>query len=191
MQAAIAAVPILCRNGDFIFHPVSLNDVRVWDVRLSTADAFHLYCCAWSSAFHIITGPSWVDEGQRGWPSCRADPCAARGGQQTTRHLSVWHMVASGNSSHSSKRWWVLCWDANLWRLWMQMLLPTAKRFLLPSTCPFSSLRDWFSQPVWLTYPHDLHSWLPRPLQCEAGKIGISQFSGYCVSFNRQGNISC
>lgn len=46
-------------------------------------------------------------------------------------------------------------------------------------------------QPGWLTYPHDLHSWLPRALRCEAGKIGISQFSGYCVSFNRQGNISC
>lgn len=46
-------------------------------------------------------------------------------------------------------------------------------------------------QPRWLAYLQDLYSWLPRTLQCEAGKIGISQFSGYCVSFNRQDNILC
>lgn len=60
-----------------------------------------------------------------------------------------------------------------------------------PSSAPSQVWGTDSPQPKWVTYTHDLHSWLPRALQCEAGKIGISQFSGYCVSFSRQGNISC
>lgn len=50
--------------------------------------------------------------------------------------LPTRYLMASGNPSHRIKYWWVLCCKANLWMLWMQMLAPTARRFLLPSTLP-------------------------------------------------------
>lgn len=108
--------------------------------------------------------------------------------------LPVPYLMALGNPSHTKYiNVGGLCVALQICGCFKCRCCRKLRSFLLSH--PSSALAQvWGTdspQPRWVTRTHDLHSWLPRALQCEAGKIGISQFSGYCVSFNRQGNISC
>lgn len=98
--------------------------------------------------------------------------------------------IRQSHSYQVDKCWWVLHWAANLWMFW-RMLVRAISRFLLPS--PLSTPSEVWgtcalclgSSPLWpaLLVAKGIATW--------SREIWISQFSGYCVSFNRQGNISC
>lgn len=132
--------------GGFIFHPLSLSDVRVWDVHLSTAGAFQPCCFRCSSALQFITEPWWVGEGQHEWCSCKAVLCAAQGGQETTRHchFSTWWHQAIPVTEVSTDGFCVAkqisdALNADVGTNYKEISAP------LHSACPSSGLRNWFS----------------------------------------------
>lgn len=139
----------------------------------------------WNLPLHVVPEPCCICERQLkrwslGCPAFQPLPVSylmALGNPSHTKYINIGGVCVVLQTSGCFKC--RCCWKLR------SLVAPLA--FI----CPCSSLRYWFS-PALVGY---LHPWpallAAKDIAMWSRKIGISQFSGYCVSFNRQGNISC